>query len=43
VAPAADPGTRSRLPGTLPLVSPAAATTPMGWFAGPDAGLADTG
>jgi hypothetical protein len=37
------PAPRSRLPGTLPLVSPAAATMPMGWFAGPDASLADTG
>ena len=37
------PAPRSRLPGTLLLVSPAAATMPMGWFAGPDASLAGTG
>jgi hypothetical protein len=41
--PTADPGTDSPLPGTVPLVSSTAATTPMGWFARPDASLADTG
>jgi hypothetical protein len=29
--------------GTLPLVSPTPTTMPMGWFAGPDVGLAGTG
>src|SRR5262249_37076932 len=37
------PAPRSPLPGTVQLVSSTAATTPMGWFAGPDASLAGTG
>jgi hypothetical protein len=43
VVPAADPGTALTPAGTLQLVSSTAAATPMGWFAGPDAGLAGTG
>ena len=43
MVPAADPGTAPTPAGTVQLVSPTAATTPKGWFAGPAASLAGTG